>query len=155
ALRLHLREDGPGFCLHEPLKHYGHRGTALERWVGEVGAEYPGDCLGGEDAVHMDFQVGNVLVVGEDVAGVVDWDGACRGDRRFDLVTLRFCLSACPAEPGVAERLDEILDAMPPEVLRPAWAHMSLRMVDWSIRHHPPDVVEHWLDVAEDRADLG
>ena len=40
--------------------------------------------------MHLDFHPGNVLVDGGRVTGVVDWDGAGRGDRLFDLVTLRF-----------------------------------------------------------------
>jgi hypothetical protein len=31
------------------------------------------------------------------------------------------------------------------------WAHMSLRLTDWVIRHHTPAHVEHWLDLAEQR----
>jgi len=85
------------------------------------------------------------------VTGVVDWDGASRGDRRFDLVTLRFGLHGTATGPGVTERLDAILDSVPEEVLRPAWAHMSLRMVDWAIRHFSPAEVERWLDLAEQR----
>jgi len=27
------------------------------------------------------------------------------------------------------------------------WAHASLRLLDWSIRHHPHDV-EHWATAA-------
>lgn len=79
-------------------------------------------------------------------------DGAGRGDSRFDLVTLRFGLHAQESDPIVTSRLDEILDRMPDDVLRPLWAHMSLRMVDWVIRHFTPAEVEHWLDLAERRA---
>jgi hypothetical protein len=39
------------------------------------------------------------------------------------------------------------LDARSKRIL--AWAHMSLRLVDWSIRHHGPADVDLWLDVAE------
>jgi hypothetical protein len=31
-------------------------------------------------------------------------------------------------------------------------AHLSLRMVDWAIRHFAPAEVGHWLDLAEQRA---
>lgn len=40
---------------------------------------------------------------------------------------------------------------MPPEVLRAAWAHMSLRMVDWAIRHFPVGEADEWLRLAERR----
>lgn len=85
------------------------------------------------------------------ISGVVDWGGAARGDRRFDLVTLRFGVHAKKADPGVVRRLDTVIDAIPEDVLRPAWAHMSLRMVDWAIRHFAPAEVDHWLALAEQR----
>ena len=151
-VRLHLRTDGPGFCLHEPLRRHGRRAAALERWVREVGEEHPEDLLPGDDAVHVDFHPENLLAVGDTLTGVVDWDGAGRGDRRLDLVTLRFGVRPGHADPGVLDRLEEVIDAIPPGVLRPAWAHMSLRQVDWAIRHFPPAEVDHWIDLAERRA---
>ncbi len=51
----------------------------------------------------------------------------------------------------MTRHLDAVLDAIPEDVLRPAWAHMGLRMVDWAIRHFAPSDVEHWLDLAEQR----
>jgi aminoglycoside phosphotransferase (APT) family kinase protein len=101
--------------------------------------------------VHLDFQPDNVLAAGGTLTGVVDWDGAGRGDRRLDLVTLRFGL-VNRAERDVVARLDAILDDLPPAVLRPAWAHMSLRMVDWAIRHFPPAEVDGWIALGEQRA---
>ncbi len=32
----------------------------------------------------------------------------------------------------------------------PCWAHMSLRLVDWSIRELGPEAVTTWLEVAEE-----
>ncbi|WP_255308066.1 aminoglycoside phosphotransferase family protein [Streptomyces marincola] len=152
ATELHLRGDGPGYCLHGPLRASGRRGAALDAWITEVGAHAP-DRLEGDDAVHHDFHPGNLLAgPGGEITGVVDWDGAGRGDRRFDLVTLRFGLHPDHAGPGVAERLDAVLDTLPDEVLRPAWASMSLRMTDWAIRHFSPADADLWLDFAERRA---
>lgn len=152
AVPLYLEEDGPGFCRHEPLRAHSRRAAALDRWIAAVAAEHPGP-LPGDDAVHLDFHPGNVLAVGGLVTGVVDWDGAGRGDRRLDLVTLRFGLHTGGATSGSAARLDALLDTFPAAVLRPAWAHMSLRMTDWSIRHFTPADVEHCLDLAERRID--
>jgi hypothetical protein len=147
---LFLDRDGPGFCLHGPLRAYSDRSRRLERWIASVAARYP-DVLDGDDAVHGDFHPGNFLADSGRVSGVVDWDAAGRGDRRFDLVTLRFVLPAGPVEPGVTERLDRLLDALPADALTPMWAHLSLRMADWSIRHFTPPDVERWLDRAEQR----
>lgn len=150
TVELFLREDGPGYCLHDPLRRHDRRSAALEHWIADVGAEYPAH-MAGHDAVHMDFHPGNILASGGSITGVIDWDGAARGDRRFDLVTLRFGIHSKNADPRVTRHLDAVLDSLPEDMLRPAWAHMSLRMVDWAIRHFTSGDVERWLDLAEQR----
>ena len=142
---LHLTTDGPGFCLHQPLAEYDARTARLLEHVHEVGAE--GSAMIGDDLVHLDFHPGNMLVDGGRLTGVVDWDGATRGDRHFDLVTLRFWLTG--HDPRLTAPIDERLAAVPERRRRAYWAHMSLRQVDWSIRHHDAAAVAHWLDVAE------
>jgi aminoglycoside phosphotransferase (APT) family kinase protein len=159
AVPLYLLRSGPGFCLHGSLAQYDGRTRVLLDVVRRIGAEHP-TALAGGDLVHTDFHPGNVLVDRADaITGVVDWDGVGRGDRRFDLVTLRFDM----ALPGTDQRersarqaaarwldarLDDVLD---PALLRLYWAHMSLRLVDWAIRHHGPDDVDRWLTVAAAR----
>lgn len=122
----------------------------VEKWARGVAAELPDDALPGTDAVHFDFTPANWLASGNVLTGVVDWNGAGRGDRLLDLVTLRFGLLPLACDDGVVQKVDTLLDHVPPEVLRPAWAHMSLRMIDWTIRHHP-DTVPAWTELAEQR----
>lgn len=150
AYPLYLLEDGPEYCLHEPLRQFSRRTAALERRISKYGAEHPAHLLG-NDAVHGDFHPGNMLAANGDVTGVVDWDGAGRGDHRFDLVVLRFGIHPAGADREAVERLDSLLDVLPEEILHPMWAHMSLRMTDWAIRHFPPGEVDRWLDLAEQR----
>ncbi|WP_432937524.1 phosphotransferase [Kribbella sp. CA-253562] len=143
-LPTYLHEDGPGFCLHGPLREFSARTAELERRISAVDA----DVLAGDDAVHVDFHPGNLLQSDGRITGVIDWDGAGRGHRGFDLVTLRFGVK----EPDdVVARLDALLDELPYDVLRASWAHMSLRMVDWAIRHFPAGEVDAWVDLAEQR----
>jgi hypothetical protein len=151
---LHLREDGPGYCLHGPLQGFSARTAALEARIARIGAQCP-ERLAGDDVVHQDFHPGNLLARSGRITGVIDWDGAGRGDARFDLVTLRFGVHPAGAEPSVVRRLDALLDEMPPEVLLPMWAHMSLRMTDWAIRHYPSGQVETWVTLAEQRLGPG
>jgi len=151
-LDLFLRDDGPGFCLHGPLRAHDRRTARLDDWITAVGAEHPGP-LAGDDAVHVDFHPGNLLAVDGTITGIIDWDGAGRGDRRLDLVTLRFGVHGDQPDPTVVARMDAVLDTIPVDVLRPLWAHMSLRMTDWAIRHFTLSVVDHWLELAESRAD--
>lgn len=159
-INLFLTADGPGYCLHEPLRRFDERTAALERWVAKVGADSE-PLMPGDDVVHQDFHPGNMLSVtvpgGTErrLTGVIDWDGAGRGDAGFDLVTLRFGIHPAGADRAVIERLDTLLDRMPAHVLRPAWAHMSLRMTDWAIRHFPSDEVATWVALAAQRMDNG
>jgi hypothetical protein len=146
---LYLRRSGPGFCLHEPLAGYGRRTARLLDWVRAVGVER--DVADGPDLVHTDYHPGNVLVADGRISGVVDWDGAGRGDRALDLVVLRFDLHL--RAPELGGRMDELLrHSVPAERLRAYWAHTGLRLVDWAIRHFGPSDVEHWLDLAEQGA---
>ncbi|WP_127500932.1 phosphotransferase [Actinoplanes solisilvae] len=142
---LYLTSDGPGFCLHAPLAEYSPRSAALLERVHAVGAS--GSAMIGDDLVHMDFHPGNVLVDGGRVTGLIDWDGAIRGDRYFDLVTLRFMLTG--RDESLLAPIDRRLAALTPRSRDTYWAHMSLRLVDWSIRHHDATAVDHWLTVAE------
>jgi aminoglycoside phosphotransferase (APT) family kinase protein len=146
AVPLYLLRSGPGYCLHQSLAQYDGRTRMLLDLVRRIGSENA-TTLTGDDLVHGDFHPGNVLV---------DWDGAGRGDRRFDLVTLRFDMALPGADQRersarqaaarwLDARLDDLLD---PALLRVYWAHMSLRLVDWAIRHHGPDDVDRWLTVA-------
>ncbi|TDD62893.1 aminoglycoside phosphotransferase family protein [Kribbella antibiotica] len=152
TLDLYLTVDGPGFCLHGPLRSHNPRTTRLDDWITDVGAAHPGP-LRGDDAVHVDFHPGNLLAVDGQLTGIIDWDGAGRGDHRLDLVTLRFGLHGQQPDPRVIAHLDAILDEIPPDALRPLWAHMSLRMTDWAIRHFSPADVDHWSALAESRTD--
>jgi hypothetical protein len=142
---LYLLSDGPGFCLHAPLTTHDARTARLLDWVHEVGRA--GTSMIGDDLVHLDFQPGNVLVHGGRLTGVVDWDGATRGDRHFDLTTLRFYLAG--HAPHLLGAVDERLSEISEHRRRAYWAHISLRQVDWSIRHHDAAAVGHWLGVAE------
>ncbi|MFE2376791.1 phosphotransferase [Streptomyces sp. NPDC059398] len=151
AVTLNLSEDGQGYCLHEPLRRHSRRSRALEGRIAEVAADHPDDRLDGDDAVHFDYHPGNLLVTGGRITGVVDWDGAARGDRVLDLVTLRFGVHGMTSDAEVPRRLDALIGSLPEATVRRAWAHMSLRMVDWAIRHFAPSDVDHWLDLAERR----
>ncbi len=145
ATDLYLTGDGPGFCLHRPLAGHSRRTARLLDWVHDVGATTA--PVTGDDLVHLDLHPGNVLVQDGHLTGVVDWDGAGRGDRHLDLVTLQFTLAG--SAPHLAPIVAAHLAGADPDRRRAYWAHMSLRQVDWSIRHHDPATVEHWLDVAE------
>jgi len=149
APSLYLLTDGPGFCLHGAMASYDKQTARLLDAIHEIGASEP-DCLAGIDLVHFDFHPENVLVATSGrISGVVDWDGANRSDATFDLFTLRFTLARTAPELGhwVGGLLSE---TAAPHVLRACWAHMSLRLVDWSIRELTAADVSAWAAVAAD-----
>ena len=151
ALPHYLRDDGPGYCLHgaagpvQPAR--GPAGTPDRGDRRPVPGPARRGRRGARGLPPREFP-------GQDghLTGVVDWDGAGRGDRRLDLVTLRFGLRPDNSTAAARARLDTILDQLPGEVLASAWAHMSLRMTDWAIRHFDPaDVPYLRFDLAETR----
>lgn len=149
---LHLSASGPGFCVHESLARYDDRTRRLLDQVREIGRDGPG-VITGDDLVHLDFHLGNVLVDDDGViTGIIDWDGAARGDRWFAVTVLSFDLSGRRADPALVSRVEELITAeVPAERLRAYRAHLALRQVDWMIRHHGPGAVDHWLGIATDR----
>lgn len=156
---LYLTESGPGFCLHESLERYDSETRRLLSRIREIGRD-PEAAMTGDDLVHLDFHPGNFLVDDGAVSGLIDWDGISRGDRRFALVTLAFDLSwgtaTDPAYAGTVESLGTVerrVDQIDPARRRAYWAHMALRQVDWSIRHHGPAEIAHYLRYAETRLD--
>jgi aminoglycoside phosphotransferase (APT) family kinase protein len=78
---------------------------------------------------------------GDELVAVVDWEGCRPGDRAFDLVTFCFGMSHAVAESGVAERVwQRAGDTTTPDALSAYVAHMTLRRLDWTIRHHPDEL---------------
>jgi Ser/Thr protein kinase RdoA (MazF antagonist) len=150
---LYLDREGPGYCLHEPMRRHDRRTAALLERVHHVARVVPADAVRGHDAVHGDFHPGNVLVAASSadrVAGVIDWTGARAGDCGLDLVTLAFFLDAAgaPARARAAVRERIGTDVRPAAALAFA-AHLALRQVDWMVRHHGQPEVERWSEVAE------
>ncbi|GAA4575012.1 hypothetical protein [Planotetraspora kaengkrachanensis] len=111
-----------------------------------------------EDGMCRGGQVGAVYVRWPDAhRSVLTWQAAnAAADVRPAeelLATARAHGVPAPRYELVAElgrRVDEILaGAAAEEVVRACWAHMSLRMVDWSIRHLDAADVTGWVDAAE------
>jgi Ser/Thr protein kinase RdoA (MazF antagonist) len=91
------------------------------------------------DLVHWDFTTANILAVGNEVTGVVDWDGVCNGDRLFDLVTLFYYTRTESLRGYVAARIT-------PTVFRAYLAAMVVRQVAYSLKFHPPEVGPGLID---------
>jgi aminoglycoside phosphotransferase (APT) family kinase protein len=103
-------------------------------------AWFPTDGL-----VHLDLHTDNILA-GDDgtLTGIIDWEGACAGDPRFDLVRFAYDLD------GHDQPVWDVVEATGIEwrVLRAYVAHHALRCTSWQIYHHTDDVPRQ-LDRAE------
>ena len=148
APSLYLREDGPGFCLHGPLADYDQRTARLLAEIEEVGAAVP-EHLAGTDLVHFDFHPENVLVDGPGRSPA--WStGTARGAATGTSI-------CSPSGSTSRRRAPDWAGGWPgscraPRPTRwswPAGPHMSLRLVDWVIRHFTAPYVTTWLGVAD------
>lgn len=151
ASPLYLSHSGPGYCLHEPLRSYSTRSATLLEAIEARAAD--GDALVGDDLVHYDYHLGNVLIDEERpevVTAILDWDGARSGWIAIDLALLAFDLTLRGPQSLQRRVEDYLVTTTASELLPRVWAHVGLRLVDWSIRHHDHDVTNHWLQVAED-----
>lgn len=91
-------------------------------------------CRNVGDIVHGDLGPGNVLVNGEQVSGIVDWDAAGCGDRVLDLTKL---LYYSYANPPIRERLKHrVLELTDGDTLVVYLAYAILSQLEWSIHHH-------------------
>ena len=96
------------------------------------------------DLVHWDYTTANILAVGAEITGVVDWDGVCNGDRLFDLVTLWYYT-----------RTPILRDYVLAHTTRAVYAAylgaVVVRQVAYSLKFHSPsvapDLIADALDV--------
>jgi aminoglycoside phosphotransferase (APT) family kinase protein len=98
------------------------------------------------DAVHFDFNTANILVDGDRIAGVIDWEGARAGDRAFDIATLLFYHHGDVAVRRLLWQRALAIASRGAMVLY--LAHMIVRQVDWSIRRHSAEVADVYIAAA-------
>lgn len=136
-----------GYCEIDTLRRYSGESAAMLDTIQELVAGCSGGKFVDGDIVHWDFNPGNVLSDGNRITGVIDWDGVCAGDRGFDLATLLF-YSYDDRE--VRDPLwREVVDCSGRAALTVYLAHMIVRQVDWSIRHHHPASTAYWMTTAK------
>lgn len=133
-----------GWAVHAPLRSSGVRSAALLERIEAVGADADAAWFPTSGLVHLDLHTDNVLALDDGtLTGIVDWEGACAGDHRFDLVAFAFDLDGHGQQ--IWDRVEPLVE---PHVLRAYVAHVVLRFTDWAIRRHPEDVPRQ-LDRAE------
>jgi aminoglycoside phosphotransferase (APT) family kinase protein len=157
AFMIHTLTVGEdGWCMHAPLHAHSARTRRLVERAEAIGADADPAWFPDTGIIHLDLHPGNVLA-GDDgsIVGVVDWEGACAGDPRFDLTSFAFCAEVGGGAPAaLIEPVWRVLEATVDErVLRAYAVHQAIRLVDWTLRHHSAAEAERWLDAGEALAD--
>lgn len=133
-----IENGGDGYCLHATMRQ-DPRTAALLRRLQTLARRNRRDEARMQDVVHFDMNPANILRAGGRLTGVVDWnipfDGGAQGDRGFDIATLLFyTYDIGQTREALWERALELSGL--------AWTtvylcHLSLRQVEWSLRHSP------------------
>ncbi|MEO1680078.1 MAG: aminoglycoside phosphotransferase family protein [Pseudomonadota bacterium] len=139
-----LTHGQPDWAPHEPLRTWGPRSAAMLDRARAAGAgaepgRYPENGL-----VHLDLHTDNILIENGHLSGIIDWDGACRGDPHYDLVQYAFDLD------GHGQPVWELVEAahIAPPVLRAYLAVLAIKCTSSAICTDPADVARQ-LDRAE------
>ncbi|HEY3812486.1 MAG TPA: phosphotransferase, partial [Caulobacteraceae bacterium] len=133
-----------GWAMHEPLRTGGRRSAAVVDRAEAVGAGADPGWFPDDGLVHRDLHTDNVLIDDGALSGIIDWEEACAGDHRFDLVAFAFDLD------GHNQPIWDLVDAagFEPRVLRAYVAFLVLKCTASAILHRPRDVARQ-LDRAE------
>jgi Ser/Thr protein kinase RdoA (MazF antagonist) len=139
---LSIGEDGG--TQHESLQAHSDRARRILEIIEAIGSEADASWFPTSGLVHFDLHTDNVLALDDGtLTGIIDWEDACAGDQRYDLVAFAFDLD------GHGQQIwDRIAELVEPRVLRAYAAHMALRRTDWAMRCRPGDVPRQ-LDRAE------
>jgi aminoglycoside phosphotransferase (APT) family kinase protein len=139
-----LRVGEDGWAQHDSLRAHSDRARRIINFVETVGAGAEPAWFPTSGLVHFDLHTDNVLARDDGtLTGIIDWENACWGDHRYDLVAFAFDLDGHGQQ--IWAKVEPLVE---PRVLRAYAAHMVLRRTDWAIRHHPEDVPRQ-LDRAE------
>lgn len=137
-----------GYCEIETLRRHSRETAALLETLQTQVVRHSEEISVTRDIVHWDLNPGNVLSDGTHITGIIDWDGVCAGDRGFDLSTGLFYSYG---DREVRELLwREVADYSGHGALSVYLAHMIVRQVDWSIRHHDSARAAAWIAIAEE-----
>jgi hypothetical protein len=134
------------YCVIDTLRTYSNGTAELLRTLQRIVEAHASACPRRNDIVHFDFHTNNVLIDGDTISGVIDWEGSRSGDCAFDLATMLFYIWP------FTDFRDALLRALLERTTRGAvvvyLAHMIVRQLDWSMRHHPKDAVDRYLETA-------
>jgi hypothetical protein len=141
-----VMEGYADFCRIDTLRTYSAESAAILDALHRIVAAHASDCPKRNDIVHFDFHTNNVLIEDGRVTGVIDWEGSASGDCAFDLATMLFY--TWPFEEFRDALWRALLDRTTRSAVAVYLAHMIVRQLDWSMRHHDDATVGRYLNDA-------
>ncbi len=136
------------FCIIDTLRTYSAESAALLAALQRIVAAYARECPKRNDIVHFDFHTNSILMENGHISGVIDWEGSESGDCAFDVATLLFY--TWPFADFRAALWRALLERTTRGAVAVYLAHMIVRQLDWSMRHHEKATVDRFLDDAHD-----
>jgi thiamine kinase-like enzyme len=134
------------FCIIDTIRTYSAESAAMLDRLQRLVTANASECPRRNDIVHFDFHTNNVLIEDGRVTGVIDWEGSESGDCAFDLATMLFYTWP------FADFRDALWRALLERTTRGAvavyLAHMIVRQLDWSMRHHDAATVGRYMNDA-------
>jgi hypothetical protein len=144
-------DGAPDWCRHESLVAHSDATRDLWEYVERVILTLDRTTVPSGDIVHMDFHHRNVLQSGDRVCGVIDWEGAECGDRRFDVMTLAYYSGVAGwTSARRANWITDVATEIGESAGRLYVSHLAVRTVDWAIRHETEPEVQRWLNWARE-----
>lgn len=134
------------YCVIDTLRTYSAESAAMLDSLQRIVTAHGSECPKRNDIVHFDFHTNNVLIEGDHVTGVIDWEGSESGDCAFDLATMLFY--AWPFEEFREQLMRALLERTTRGAAAIYLAHMIVRQLDWSMRHHPREAVDRYMNTA-------
>jgi aminoglycoside phosphotransferase (APT) family kinase protein len=137
---------------HAPIRATGGDAVRLLDEILAVGASADPAVLRRRDARHGDWHHRNVLVVGDLVEAVIDWESAGAGDARVDLVLLDFWTHVY-AGTGVSQDAAALVRAatdahVEPRARRILAAYVAVHQL-WFVCAHRPERLPSFLPELE------
>jgi aminoglycoside phosphotransferase (APT) family kinase protein len=137
-----IAEGGDGYCHPEAMRRHSPQAAALLTALQRLGAEHAGVTTVVDGVVHKDLNPGNVLAVGAQVTGVVDWENTTSGDPAYDVAYLWFCIY--DHEDSRAALWRHLIGVAEPATIALYAAHIIIGFVSGAITGLP-DTVE-WVN---------
>ncbi len=143
-----VMEGYTDFCIIDTFRTYSADSAALLHALQRIVAVRASDCPKRNDIIHFDFHTSNILIEGDRVTGVIDWEGSESGDCAFDLATLLFY--TWPFYDFRGQLWRALIERTTRGAAAVYLAHMIVRQLDWSMRNHLGETVDRYKRIARD-----